>query len=415
MPEDRLRWLESRSGSTIEKYLTVVQGRTNAIPRATEEIKSLLNHLNSLRGAMSTPPIPATPDALTAEWMQYALSHGRLDDVAVASIRVSEVPGATGVTGSYATVSIEYGPGSGNGPATVFAKQTTKPILYEVAGDVFEREAAAYHAIDSGDWFRMPKFYFGASSLEDNAAILLIEDFASVETGDSTGSPDHKRLELAVTALARFHARWWNSLDLDSFDWLWKPPTAPRFLDAPLLGFVEQHLDDIIGPEFDLSESTRTIGRKVAAAPHLVWQRLLAGDRTLVHNDFRLENMFFDSAGGDARPIVFDWGVVTTMSGMFDLASFVVCTDEPKDTAEALRWLDLYCDVLDDKGVSYSRKALDVEYAIAASACLGRRLWGIADTYLRDVSEHAVSMRKRQLERVVRHIELLDMHPILEL
>ena len=61
------------------------------------------------------------------------------------------------------------------------------------------------------------------------------------------------------------------------------------------------------------------VGRRVARIKH----RLAEPPQTLVHGDYRLDNLFFGDSESDHTLTVIDWGDVLRGRGMYDVAYFL--------------------------------------------------------------------------------------------
>ncbi|MGH7803767.1 MAG: phosphotransferase, partial [Candidatus Binatia bacterium] len=67
-----------------------------------------------------------------------------------------------------------------------------------------------------------------------------------------------------------------------------------------------------------------------AAAPHWgnVLERCAEGPQTLVHNDCRLDNLFFDD---DGEPVFVDWQIVARTRGVQDVANLLAGNMDGQD------------------------------------------------------------------------------------
>jgi hypothetical protein len=162
------------------------------------------------------------------------------------------------------------------------------------------------------------------------------------------------------------HARWWDSPRFAEFAWL-------PAVDDPLLRqvlavlyqqswafFVEKFKGQLPDAVFDVGE--RFGNTFVAIADNL-------GERpyTIVHTDFRLDNMFFDLADGSPFALV-DWQIVQRGLGMADVTYFLAGnfpTHERRERETEL--VRVYHDTLLSHGVTdYSFDQCWEDYRLAA-------------------------------------------------
>ena len=75
-----------------------------------------------------------------------------------------------------------------------------------------------------------------------------------------------------------------------------------------------------------------------------------ASSRTLTHNDFRLDNMFFD----DDDLVLIDWQLLGRGDGMGDVVPFLTCNLDPAlRRAHESDLIDLYRDTLETMDAGY--------------------------------------------------------------
>jgi Ser/Thr protein kinase RdoA (MazF antagonist) len=100
--------------------------------------------------------------------------------------------------------------------------------------------------------------------------------------------------------------------------------------------------------------------RVVEAYPALL-ARLAAAPATIIHGDYRLDNLFFDAAGAVA---VIDWQFVSRCRGIYDVAYFIGLDLEPAARrAHEQALLAQYVATLAAHGVAgYSLETARVDY-----------------------------------------------------
>jgi thiamine kinase-like enzyme len=155
-----------------------------------------------------------------------------------------------------------------------------------------------------------------------------------------------------VRELARFQAKWWNSAELEALDWM--PKTNVEWQVAA----VEQGYAEGMAPfcEFAaeyLTPELRDIANRFGKSIRPIMNNI-ADDMptTMVHGDYRLDNMFFATAQGGVEFAVIDWQIANRGGGVFDVAYFVSGTLTPDERrSREHEIVKLYHDTLVENGV----------------------------------------------------------------
>lgn len=173
---------------------------------------------------------------------------------------------------------------------------------------VFERELAAYRLLAPLGGKLSPRLFSGVSALRGSDGLLLLEFLQNARNRDQLRGLTWPELTSAARAIARIHARFWNSTALK------KAPDLPRhhYMRAHEVG---RHL-----PAFlrwaklpaKQAKAFRTLPRQVSQALARLRKRPL----TLVHGDLRSDNIFY----GRNFVRFIDWGLALAGNAAFDLA-----------------------------------------------------------------------------------------------
>jgi aminoglycoside phosphotransferase (APT) family kinase protein len=116
--------------------------------------------------------------------------------------------------------------------------------------------------------------------------------------------------------LARLHAPVWNDAALDQAEWIGRSSAVTGdVVRALLAGFVERY-DDRIRPEH------RAVVEKVVNRID-PWLDERRRPFSIVHGDYRLDNMLFGRAGSTRPLTVVDWQTVSWGSPLLDAAYFL--------------------------------------------------------------------------------------------
>ncbi len=209
-------------------------------------------------------------------------------------------------------------------PASVVVKfPTSNEVNRGVAEQfkVYDREVGYFSDLDAQSLAAGPKVYLAEMETPTHFAIVL-EDLSAYRTGDQVTGATLPEAEAAIDELAKMHASFWNKLEDGHAAWLPRAANSDNATnmaggsaagwDATVSTFGEhipQHLRD-------------AKDAYVAAIPRLQ-EHLDQAPRTLVHGDFRMDNLFF-AEHPDHHPMTFvDWQGPMLGKGMFDVSYFL--------------------------------------------------------------------------------------------
>ena len=177
-------------------------------------------------------------------------------------------------------------------------------------------EVGFYRDLAASVPVRTPECYLADHDPEDGGAVLVLEDLGDVASTwhETPLNTQHARAMLAC--LARLHARFWNSRELDRHAWLGVPlDRVPFYRDA--LESVARLLPVCVADEVP-APVTRLLA---ALIPRLggVARYLSGPPHTLVHGDFTHRNC----ALVDREPVAFDWQLAQRARGARDVAYLI--------------------------------------------------------------------------------------------
>jgi aminoglycoside phosphotransferase (APT) family kinase protein len=271
--------------------------------------------------AASLRPMPATPADLTPEWLTAALRAGGLD-VVVRAVRTTPFGEGAGMLSLLVRAELEYE--SGAGPASVVVKMPTHQEgnrATAVGFHCYEREVGFYMTAAARTPARTPRIYHAdIEGAED--FVLVMEDFRGYHIGDQVVGCTVEQARLCMTTIAELHASFWSRVDDPAFDFV--PYHWPSyFSDAMHQGtlalwdrLLELAGDAVPGPVRDAKE------RYLAAIPGMQ-EWITAEPRTLVHGDFRMDNLYFGQADGQAPLALGDWQGMVRGKGAHDIAYYL--------------------------------------------------------------------------------------------
>ncbi|TMB91781.1 MAG: DUF1679 domain-containing protein [Chloroflexi bacterium] len=204
-----------------------------------------------------------------------------------------------------------------------------------IAFDMYTREACFYRELAPTLRLSVPRCYFARVDPDTGEAILVLEDLGRLQSGDQVGGLDASRARTAVTRLAAAHAQWWDAEALRRFSWL---PS----LDSPVM----RRLERLYGRQWPafidaygahLPAGSAQLGARVAGCVDEVLVRLSRPPATLVHGDFRADNLYFAARRDDDAVVVADWQVVSRGRAAFDVA-YLLCQSMTSDVRRRHEW-----------------------------------------------------------------------------
>lgn len=254
-------------------------------------------------------------EEITPEWCSVALSAWTGDGRVIG---VTAAPLGTGQMASTYRLRLDYLP-AGAGPPTCVAKLASASPASRTAAKVtraYEIEARFYEQLAVRLPVRNPRCYVSSYDERSRAFTLLLEDLGSGHVADQVDGCDRDRVDRAVDQLAALHGPMWGDPALASLIWLPRhdgPAAAWMAALARRVGprFLRRFGDRLSPPVADLVDFfVPRVGRYLCARP---------GPRTVVHGDFRADNLIFD---GD-RITVLDWQTAAHEPAVTDLSYFL--------------------------------------------------------------------------------------------
>ena len=343
---------------------------------------------------------PARFADLDAAWLQGALADRGPGAATVTSMDVEEVAFA-GATTDMARLRISYGDDGEAGPPTLIGKirgVRDVQVQMDQAMGLFDREARFYGTFAEEVPVRAPRCWFIGDGDETP---LLLEDLAELRMGDQMEGMTVTDAEATVDALADLHAAFWES-DRLSEPWLASPGEGviaamiTQLVSSGAPALAERYGDQVSGDVMATVTERAPTWNEVLA-------RLAEGPKTLVHNDVRLDNLFFME---DGTPCFIDWQILARTRGTQDVGNLLAGSMDGDDLSanwEAL--LRRYHDRLVTQGVSgYSFDECVEHYRQSIVYPLGAGMALIGEMDIGD----GRGLGDRIITRCLRHISELD-------
>ncbi len=325
------------------------------------------------------PTIPETVDELTAAWFTTTLGD---DQRRVTGVRHERVGADVGFMGELWRCHLDWDPRHA-GPGTVVVKLPGPPGPNRSLGEglrAFEREIVVYRDLADGFGLPIPTYLHGAydppppdrvdrtivwlfdhlpvvavgwllrllialSGRVHRRYVLVIEDIADARPPSQVtgGSLDDVRTGLEL--LARFHAANWMRPDLVDHPLIWPIDRTPKVAQA-----AYRRNRDAFMARFGQILGSERIARMDATQRHAVElvRRLAAPPWTLLHGDYRLDNLLFRP---DGSVVVVDHQGTAVGRPAWDVTYFITTALDPGHRDAETDLLRCYHDALVAAGI----------------------------------------------------------------
>lgn len=261
---------------------------------------------------MSHLPLPNDPSKIDASWLTRMLNaagvDGRVSQFFTESI-------GTGQVGENIRFTLQ---GSGNLPATVVGKfPSPDPVSRQAGIDMqnYRREVHFYKELQHKVNIQTPIVYHVDIDNDSHNFVLMMEDLAPGIQGDQLAGCDLKSAQQAMRQLAHLHGPVWEDDSLNH-ELITRSTnnrdTLKALYDAVSPGFLHRYANQLTEAEKSM---VQLVGENLIA-----YTNNYRGPDTLIHIDYRLDNMMF---GGPYPLAVVDWQSVAYGCGLNDASYFV--------------------------------------------------------------------------------------------
>ena len=313
-----------------------------------------------MRDINAESPVVAV-DAITPAWLTDVLTEaGVIDGVTIVGVALEPV--GAGQVGDTYRLTLTYdrhdpaverhGPASIANPRSVIAKVSAADATSRSAAathHLYEREVRFYQVVAPKVAIRVPACLYSAVDLDENSFILLLEDLAPLRMADQIGGVTLADVEVGLAEMAKLHAPVWGDGSVTALPWL-NYGAAERGQLAAFSGMLFDTFLERYGA--DLDDLTESVVRRfrglvvtyTSHEPHSV---------TVVHGDFRADNLLYDAVGGRVPLVVVDWQTVGAGPGLLDVAYLVGTSLDPVERlANEERLVRGYHDAITAAGVA---------------------------------------------------------------
>jgi len=301
--------------------------------------------------------IPKRTKRIRAEWLNEVLHEsGYLKDVNIESIFREPCGEGEGFMSDMARLTITYDKESPELPKTMVVKMPTTfrtALAVALQYNLYEKEIKFYTEIAPKSPIRVPNLIYSDYDSEAKKYILILEDCACYYMVDQIEGLNYEQTKQAINLIADFHARWWDSPDLFSFDWIPKP--KDEFFKTSIIETFHSSWDLAVKSEKFLGmlpEGSREVGEKIYKQFPWILDNVPENNLTLIHLDYRADNMFFDSENSKNPLIIIDWGGTVINGGIVDVAYLLGASLKVELRRKIEKeMLELYLNRLEENGI----------------------------------------------------------------
>ncbi len=258
-------------------------------------------------------PIPAGIEDIDDEWLSTAMA---------TPVRISDIKN---VGEGYGMVSSLYRIWlAGDDPGSVIVKLPSLDEAAQFAATILRlniREVGFYRELAADSPIRVPHAYHAAVNDETHQFVLVIEDLIAWRAVDQVQGMRLEDAQRSIAALASWHLKWWQAaapIVSRGTAIAIGDPIYPMILPAVFAEGWQKLLS-----EMNVPAALRAAGDHWSDALPGLLESFAQEPSTLVHGDYRADNMFFSDTGELA---LVDFQVIGESTAVGDLAYFVTAS-----------------------------------------------------------------------------------------
>lgn len=293
---------------------------------------------------MNEPTLISHPDLVTSEWLTAVLQTRGIDGQVTA---FSSNSIGTGQVGENVRFELT---GDGDIPRSVVGKfPSVDPVSRQTGIDLlnYKREVHFYQNLQHKVAIQTPKVFYAEIDDASHDFVIMMEDLAPGIQGDQLAGCMEDQARLAMEQLAHLHGPVWADSSIVDGDIVSGRTQESAEAMAQLYeglspGFLQRYETRLTADE---KEMVQLVGKLM-----MQYGSNYTGDSTLIHIDYRLDNMMF---GGPYPLTVVDWQSLASACALNDASYFMgtsVIEDSRRELDEPL--LQHYFDTLSRYDVS---------------------------------------------------------------
>ena len=196
--------------------------------------------------------------------------------------------------------------------------------------------------------------------------VLVLEDIVDGKQGDQIAGATVDQARAAIDELVQLHSPLWNSSQLDTLSWMprhsMESSQGTRDLLRSVFAGFAARFSSLVGAEV-LELGSRLVENIDG------YDRAFPKNETVVHRDFRLDNLLFTETATGTKVKVVDWQTASISAGATDLAYFIGASFGPEQRRQVEDELvHRYHDGLAQAGISMSWTEVWDQYRLFATS-----------------------------------------------
>ena len=393
--------------------------------------------------------IPQSIADVDQPWINAALrDQPAFPDQHISDFSYEVVGQGTGFMGEVIILTLTYQsetthqPEDGHSVVLKLPTQTGNRGIGETLG-VYEREVRFYSELQQELIVRTPKPYFAEMDLGDDPHktlgllnfinrfpvrviwwlfvlaqkippkkrnyALLLEDLSKFRPGNQLEGCNLQDAKTALAGMAQLHAQYWNQPITEKFSWVIPLKLSAKagqavFLDC-LPRYIKANQDSLTPRHLELLYWLK----EHAIALFDIYTSLPS---TLLHGDFRLDNLFFDDKHNEI--VICDWQTLMNGPAGLDLAYFLSASlgkeSRESDVSELIQF---YRAQLAKHGIEIDQGSLEWSYHAGMLIILHKVIPAEYQDMLELEGDRGHQLAVTWIERILRKLETIDLTEIL--
>ncbi len=390
--------------------------------------------------------VPFCLDDINADWLTTALREGGvIQDEKVTSFTHRTIGEEAGFNGEVAILSLVYSDPGSDAPESIVLKIPTA-LKNRINGQImglYEKEIRFYRDLKPIMKVRTPNHYYSALDIADDPDVvlerlvglnklpmwliaglsviarwaisrtprkyvLLIEDLSGYRMGDQLAECPDDDVRSVLRAMAKLHGQFWENPELARMSWI-----APASATSKIIQMMYQQSVRKLKSANQFSDRQHLMIDWLSDNGIALTQAQGEEPATLLHGDFRLDNICFDDTRGEV--LLLDWQIMSTGAAGMDLAYFLsaaIPADVADDKIHEL--IEYYRNELSTHGVEISSARLLWQYEIGMLAMLHRILPTLYQDQLDLGSDRGPKMMRQWVDRIFSKLESIRFENILD-
>ena len=268
-----------------------------------------------------TGDVTMQPGDITQAWLTARLRQaGAITDSSVTSF--TQAPIGNGLVGTSIRYELNYDTPEPAAPASVVAKLPSADAtsLHAAASmRLYLRETSFYRHIAPHVAIHTPRVFANHFDPATHDFHLLLEDLTPARGGDQLFGCALEDAATALAEIAALHAPRWGDPALDDLEYLGLPAPVASHI-AQLVAPTAEAFRERYSGELE-KEVMAAVLRLVPLAEAIMLDT--PPQRTVLHGDFRLDNVLFDPKSGAWPMATLDWQTLGRGCGTLDASYFL--------------------------------------------------------------------------------------------